>query len=213
MIRNLIFDMGGVILPMQSIEEPMRRFAQLGLTRNQAEQCFGLYGQQGIFREAETGERSAEAFLEAYRELTGRATTFDEVSWAWLGFVHEPPVERLHELDRLRGEGYHVALLSNTNPFIMRHCESPAFSPLGKGIASHFDRLFYSYRLGACKPDPSAFERMLQQGGYVAAESLFLDDAMHNVEAARALGMHALHVPENRDWAQPLRRYLAEFGR
>lgn len=213
MIKNLIFDMGGVILPIQPIGEPMRRFARLGLSREQAERFFGLYGQQGIFREAETGELSAEEFLEAYHRLTGYAATFEEIAWAWLGFVHEPPVERLYELNRLRGEGWHVALLSNTNPFIMRHCESTAFSPQGQGIGSYFDRLFYSYHLGACKPDSRAFERMLELGGYRAEECLFLDDALHNVEAARALGMQALHVPENQDWAQPLRQRLAESGR
>ncbi len=202
MIRNLIFDMGGIILPMRPKSIPIERFATLGLAPEVGEEIFSPYGQQGIFEQAETGELSAEEFLEAYRSLTGHAITFDQVQWGWLGFVEEPPRERLEWLDQLRAEGYHVALLSNTNPFIQAHIE-----PL---IAAHFDAIYYSYRLGACKPNERAFRAMLAQGAYDPHECLFFDDALHNVEAARRLGIHALHVPDIQAWLSLLRSALTQ---
>ncbi|MCD8302646.1 MAG: HAD family phosphatase [Prevotellaceae bacterium] len=208
MIRNLIFDMGGVILPMQDIEEPIHRFGQIGLPRDEAVRLFGLHGQQEIFRDVESGALTADAFLAAYRELTGYPATFADIEWAWRGFVSDPPPERLLWLRQLMDDGYHVALLSNTNPFLMHFCDSAAFTPEGQPISHYFHRIFYSYRLGACKPDTLAFSRMLEQGSYVPEECIFLDDGVSNVEAARQMGLHAIHVPDNQDWIVPLRREL-----
>ncbi len=208
MIRNLIFDMGGVVLPMRSIEEPIRRFSQIGLEVEEAKSIFGLHGQKGIFFDIESGALGADEFLQAYYELTGYHATFADIEWAWRGFVSEPPKERLEWLLKLRSEGYHVVMLSNTNPFLVHYCESNEFTPEGHPMSFYFHRIFRSYLLGACKPDPRAFQRMLEQGGYKADECLFLDDAMHNVVAARNMGMHSLHVPDNEPWLAPLLRML-----
>ena len=43
------------------------------------------------------------------------------------------------------------------------------------------------------KPDRRIYERLLSRNGLTAAESVFIDDALHNVEGARAAGMAALH--------------------
>ncbi len=204
MLKNIIFDMGGVILPMRPIEEPIRRFAALGLSENHARRLFGLHGQQGIFLDVESGAITADQFLHAFSQLTGRRATFADIEWAWRGFVQDPPPERLEWLTRLRQAGYRTALLSNTNPFLMRHCDGPDFTPQGHPISHYFHRVHYSYLLGACKPDPHAFHRMLTDGGYNPSECIFLDDALHNVHAARLAGMRALHIPDNRPWLQPL---------
>ncbi len=209
-IRNIIFDMGGVILPMQPNSEPIRRFAQIGLDPKVGEALFSPYGQKGIFDLAESGHLSPEEFLVEYGKLTGFHATFDQVAWAWSGFVHSVPPERLEWLEQLRAEGYHTALLSNTNPFLVNDLtERESFSPQGLPMSAFFCRVYYSFDLGACKPNPKAFREMLRRGGYTPGECLFLDDALHNVEAARREGMQSIHVPDNQDWIVPLRQYLA----
>ncbi len=210
MIKNIIFDMGGVILPMQAIEKPIRRFAKLGLSEEKSKQMFGLYGQQGIFYDVEAGTITAEQFLREYSHLTGYSATFEEIEWAWRGFVSDPPQERLRWLEALRSEGFKVILLSNTNPFLMRFCFSSEFTPEGHPMDYFFDRIFCSYQMGGCKPDPKVFRDMLSQGGYKAEECLFLDDAMHNVVAAREQGIHSIHVPDNQPWIDLLRGYFRE---
>jgi FMN phosphatase YigB (HAD superfamily) len=42
------------------------------------------------------------------------------------------------------------------------------------------------------KPDPAIYEHTLKGLDVSAAEALFLDDRIPNVEAARALGIHAI---------------------
>lgn len=43
------------------------------------------------------------------------------------------------------------------------------------------------------KPDPKAFEHLIQRLGMPAEQILFIDDKIENVEAAEALGIDALH--------------------
>lgn len=200
--------MGGVICPMQSPDEPAKRFLCIGLSEGLAAQYFGRNGQQGIFRGAEDGSLSPDEFLEAYHRLTGYRATFDEIEWAWRGFVFPPTPDRLQALRQLRAEGYHLALASNTNPFLQRWEESEDFTPEGKGIQAFFDKLYYSYGLKAYKPDALFFQRILQQGGYRSEETIFLDDSPKNVEAARQAGLQAIYVPDNRSWEGPLREAL-----
>lgn len=205
MVKNLIFDMGGVIMPMNPIEIPIQRFMSLGMTRQQCEEFFSLWGQQGIFREIESGTITEEEFLHQYHLLTGRETTCEEICWAWRGFVQDPPAQRLHNLDVLR-QHYNTILLSNTNSFLMRHCCSTDFGHEGRPIQDYFDQAFYSYELGGCKPDPAVFRRMLDQAGIDPAESLFLDDGLANVQSARNIGLPSIHVPDNQDWMPMLEK-------
>jgi len=199
-IKNLIFDMGGVILPMNPIEEPIRRFVSLGMTEEQCREYFGLYGQQGIFRQVEAGTLGAYEFLEKFRQLTGNEDVkFEDITWAWRGFVQDPPAERLANLDRLR-EQFHCVMLSNTNPFLMAYCCSTEFGHEGRPIQDYFHKTFMSYEMGGCKPDHKIYRMMLKRGRMLAEECLFLDDGPNNVLAARNVGLNAIQVPDNEDW-------------
>ena len=54
-----------------------------------------------------------------------------------------------------------------------------------------FDVLVWSYQLRIAKPDPAIYRHTLAKLGIRPEETLFLDDKLVNVEAARALGMQA----------------------
>jgi len=55
-----------------------------------------------------------------------------------------------------------------------------------------FDVLIWSYQWHMAKPDPAIYRLVLQKLGSGPEETLFLDDKLVNVEAARTLGMKAL---------------------
>jgi FMN phosphatase YigB (HAD superfamily) len=50
----------------------------------------------------------------------------------------------------------------------------------------------FSSEVGMIKPDPAIYEHTLHGLGISASESLFVDDREINIQAARALGMHAI---------------------
>jgi len=55
-----------------------------------------------------------------------------------------------------------------------------------------FDVLVWSCQLGVVKPDPAIYRHMLNELAVQPEETLFIDDRLPNIEAARALGMQAI---------------------
>ena len=128
MIKNIIFDLGGVIITLDQ-PEAIRRFQQLGIA--DADQRLNAYTQGGIFGQLEEGKISAETFRIEAGKLAGRELTYDECRHAWLGYAKEVPQRNLDVLRKLRQEGYRLVLLSNTNPYMMSWVRSPASTATG----------------------------------------------------------------------------------
>lgn len=64
------------------------------------------------------------------------------------------------------------------------------------GYDDVFERSFYSCDVGAMKPEPAYFERVLEGLGIPLADADtvgFVDDSRANVETARGLGIRAVH--------------------
>ncbi len=207
MIKNLFFDMGGVIF-LQDTPEAFRRFRAAGID---TDFYMGEHGQKDFFLDLETGAIDADEFCRRMSEAVGRPVTGEEARLCWWGFIGGVPVERLRFILQLRRD-YHVCLLSNTNPFIMSYMRSPQFSSDGYPISHYFDSQFCSYEMKAYKPDAEFFKFVLNRDGLVAEESLFVDDSLKNIRAAESLGIKGLHVEQNGDWTSALRIYLEQSG-
>jgi putative hydrolase of the HAD superfamily len=63
----------------------------------------------------------------------------------------------------------------------------------GLGIAELLDEVVNSARVGTAKPDPDIYRVAAARAGVPIARCLFVDDTLQNVEAARELGMQAVH--------------------
>ncbi len=215
MIKNLIFDLGGVVITLDP-DKAFTRFEQLGIT--DAREQMGVYGQTGIFRDVESGDIDADTFCRKLAEQAKEKSSlfadedspkysFEQAQWGWLGYVKEVPMERLNNLLKLK-EHYNVYLLSNTNPLLMGWARSNDFSGDGHPIDYYFHRLFCSYELNDYKPSPSIYLKVLQQAGIKAEESVFVDDSEKNVLAAESVGIKGLLVPEDEDWMDELTELL-----
>jgi 2-haloacid dehalogenase len=55
------------------------------------------------------------------------------------------------------------------------------------------------------KPNAEIFHILLRRNGLAAAEAVFIDDSIKNVEAARTLGLHAIHFRAPGQLEQELR--------
>ncbi len=204
MIKNLLFDMGGVIF-RQNSEEAFRRFREVGID---PDVYMGVYGQKEFFLDVETGRIGAEEFCRRMSEVSGlKEFTYEEAQYCWLGFIVDTPVERLHHLSELRKK-YHLCLLTNTNPFIMNFTNSERFSTEGKPISAYFDTLCCSYEMGVYKPNTDFFLKALEMDGLKPEECIFIDDSLKNVQAAESVGIIGLHVPSNKDWMPQLTALL-----
>lgn len=204
-IKNIVFDLGGVIMTLDPAEA-LRRFKALGLS--DAERYLDSYTQSGIFGNLEEGKITAEDFRSKLSSLTGHELTFDECKHAWLGYRKDVPQRNLDLLKELRAKDYRLILLSNTNPFMMDWALSSEFDGKGSSLNDYFDALYLSYRLGIMKPAPDFFRQVLDNENILPEETLFVDDGPRNVEAAGKLGLITMCPDNGSDWTGELRSLL-----
>lgn len=204
-IKNIVFDLGGVIMTLDPAEA-LRRFKALGLF--DAERYLDSYTQSGIFGNLEEGKITAEDFRSKLSSLTGHELTFDECKHAWLGYRKDVPQRNLDLLKELRAKGYRLILLSNTNPFMMDWALSSEFDGKGSSLNDYFDALYLSYRLGIMKPAPDFFRQVLDNENILPEETLFVDDGPRNVEAAGKLGFITMCPDNGSDWTGEFRSLL-----
>ena len=213
MVKNIIFDFGGVIVHLNP-EEAIRRFISLGIT--DARQQLNIFGQAGIFGEVEKGIITDSEFckklaLEAqqkggkFQNESNPSFSFEEAQWAWLGYVNSVPKKNLETLLILK-EKYNLYLLSNLNPFIQQWAESREFSGDGHGLGCYIPNMYYSFQLHDYKPSPSIFRKMLSQAGLNAEDCLFLDDSISNINGCETVGIKGLLVGKNEDWTDKLNK-------
>ena len=205
MIKNIIFDLGGVIMTL-SHPGGVKRFKELGVA--DAEKQLDPYTQTGIFGDLEGGRITAEEFRLALSKMVGREVTFEECKYCWLGYRADLPPRNLDVLKKLRREGYRLILLSNTNPFMMDWAESGEFDGEGNSIHHYFDALYMSYRVKAMKPSEYFFRYVLEKEGIKPEETLFLDDGPRNVAMASDMGIHTFCPENGSDWTDEIYKYL-----
>ena len=202
---HVVFDLGGVVFRLDK-SIAIRRFKEIGVTR--VEEFLDDYAQKGIFGDLEAGKLTAEQYREELSRIVGKPLTMEQLEYAWTGYAAELYQRNFDALLRLRREGFPVALLSNTNPFMMRWVRSNEFDGNGHGIDHYFDRLYLSYEMRMMKPAPEIFQAMID-GEQTAPENiLFIDDSARNCEAAAALGIKTLNPDNGGDWRSDVFTFL-----
>ena len=204
MIKNLVFDFGGVIVSLNR-DAAVQAFEQLGVA--DAEHILDKYHQTGIFLALEEGRLTEEEFRQQLGELCGRPLSFEEVQQAWLRFISGTDLQQLHYLETLRSR-YRLYILSNTNPYISAWACSPQFTTDGKPLDAYFDGLFLSYRMGMTKPDRRIFRQLLDEAELQPEETLFVDDGASNIRAGQEAGMHTLLAENGCSWVPELKKIL-----
>jgi len=208
MIKNVIFDFGGVIGHLDR-NGAVARFESLGLA--DADRLLDSYCQSGIFLDVESGRIGAEEFRRRLSGLCGRDISYEQAQWGWLGFFTEVPQEKLDYVAALRPR-YRTYVLSNTNPFIMDWARSRSFTPAGRPLDDYVDEIFTSYEVGAVKPARAFFEYVLGRTASEPPETVFVDDGRANTDAAARLGLHTLTPANGEDWRGRLSALLDELN-
>ncbi len=187
-IKNILFDLGGVIIDLD-FERCSREFEKLGIAGFGTH--FNLLSQHTVYRDFEKGIISPEKFRDALRSLMKTPATDRQIDHAWmsmLGDIPEERVELLYQISRC----YRIFLLSNTNRIHMQ--KSVSMPGEGSGNSKYlqiFEKNYFSCELGMRKPDAEIFQFVLNDSRLDACETLLIDDSLQNIESARKLGMHA----------------------
>ena len=195
MLRCVAFDLDGVVIPS---EPSFAMFeADHGITRQQFSDFFS-----GTYRAAMLGAADLETVLgptlEAWNWNRGLATFVTN----WFRSCEEPEPQAIQLIRSLRERGVFTCAATNQDNRRAAHLDSLAW------IREAFPSRFFSCRLGVAKPEPAFFHVVRERIRLPGESILFLDDKLENVEAARAAGWQAAHVPAPADLASTLSRYF-----
>ena len=194
-IRNIIFDLGGVILNID-FDRAADAFRNLGL--KDFEQLYSKAVQSDLFDMLEKGKIKEQDFRQEMRKLSGIKMSDAEIDAAWNALLLDFPPARLQLLQDLK-KHYRTFLLSNTNRI---HADSYNQDLRENhsidGLEALFEKVYYSHDIGLRKPAADSFELVLRDAGLQAAETLFIDDSLPNIEAAGQLGMQTLYIDLNK---------------
>lgn len=104
-------------------------------------------------------------------------------------------------LDALRARGLRTALLSNFSADLRDMLAQQDLVP-------RFDAIAISAEMGVMKPEPAAYQMVLQMLGLEASACVFIDDIPANVAAAQALGVHGIVFRDNLSCLQALQHLM-----
>lgn len=190
-IKNIIFDLGGVILNLD-YSRTQKAFEDLGVRNITG--FFSQAKQSRLFDDFETDKSSPADFRNAIRENTGITATDAEIDAAWNAMLLDLPPYRLELLKEYR-KTHNLFLLSNTNRIHYPQVDYYLGKTFGTPtLEPYFDKLYLSYEIGLRKPNTDIYEYVLADAGIKAEESVFLDDSRHNLPPAEQVGIKTIFV-------------------
>lgn len=201
MIRAVLFDLGKVLVDFD-LDICIHKLART--SGRDSEEIKSLMFAPRM-HEFERGRLTGEEFLGEIHAALDYPDTLDSMIHAFNDIFSIMP-DNVALLERI-SKKLPVGLVSNTNHLHAEFVESRYSFP------SLFTKRIYSQETGFRKPEAEIFEVACEALGTVPGESLFIDDLLSNIEGARKLGFHTIHLEPGRDLAAELRRFpeLAPF--
>jgi putative hydrolase of the HAD superfamily len=204
-IKNLLFDLGNVLYDID-FKKMNTAFASIGIEG--FDQHFTLNKSHKLFLDLEMGFVNEQAFYDGVRALSNLPLTNDQIKYAWnallVGF-------RKNSIQWIKDNNaqYNTFLYSNTNQIHHDHF----IAEFEKEVASYsfvslFKTPYYSHEMGMRKPDPASFTYIIEKEGFLAGETLFIDDNEPNIIAAASVGLQVLHLKEGMRVENDIAAYL-----
>ncbi len=184
-IKNIIFDLGGVLLDID-YQNTIDRFKQLGIKN--FEDMFSQLNADDLFENLETGKLSEPDFYKTLKEKIPFKIEDIEITNAWNDMILHFRLQSLNTLEKLSSK-YKLYLLSNTNSIHLKYFQDLFTKETGMPLLdNYFIKAWYSHQIGLRKPGTKIFEYVLGQEGLQAVETLFIDDTASNIKMAKNLG-------------------------
>lgn len=200
MIKNIIFDWGGVLIHLDR-QRCTDTFAQYGV--EVGDELTNPYGHRRDLMNFELGLMSVDEFHDTVRRIYGVQLTDEQIDHAWNALLVGIPTYKLDTLLELR-KHYRLFLLSNTNAVHWKEGRKQ-FEYKGLQMEDYFDQIFLSHEIHELKPSPEAFRKVAEMADIKPEETLFVDDLEASCKSAEALGFHTYCPVANTDWRDELK--------
>ena len=198
MIRNIVFDIGGVLADFRLMEFLTEKGFDVPMIKRILKASV-MSPYWGSFERGElTEEETLRGFASLDPENEGNLrTAFSNIEGMLTMRQYAIPLVKA-----LKESGLRVYYLSNYSKKAYDECAgSLEFMP-------YMDGGLVSFLAGRTKPDPEMYRMFLLKYGLQADECVFIDDTGENVEAAKALGFSGIVFRDYED----LLRALSDLG-
>ena len=189
---NIVFDFGGVLFHWRPQEFMARLLPQHAPDADSAQALVLAFfeGFGGDWGEFDRGTIAAAPLAQRIAERTGLSLV--EVNRVIDAVPHElePIAGTVALLQRLESRGHALYFLSNMPAPYADHLEAT------HAFIGRFRAGVFSARVNLIKPEPAIFDHAAEAFAVDPADTLFIDDVLHNVEAARAAGWQALQFTD-----------------
>ena len=190
-IKNIIFDLGGVILDI----DESAVYNELGKMGFDIQQLAHSKEFMDILSKFDIGVYTAATFRKKVKAYLGLEKMTDQKFDAiWNSMLLDIPRERMETIEKVK-KHYKIFLMSNTNEIHYDLYVRDLQLRFGYNEFDElFDKAYFSFDIHLEKPDPRFFELILDHEGLLPEETLFIDDTAKNIEAAKALGLRTYHI-------------------
>lgn len=196
MIRNIVFDMGRVLLAF----DPPDIASHFTDTPQDAQLLAQNLFESACWESLDRGTITHEDARNIVRlTLPERLhPNLDRAMKEWYRYI--PPIDGMESLiHRLKEAGYHLYVLTNASIQFYHYQDTlPA--------AGCFDGILVSADYKMLKPEPSIYHALAERFDLVLSQSLFIDDRPINIAGAKNVGMEAVLFEDAESLAQSLNR-------
>lgn len=191
-VKNLIFDLGGVILEL-SVDSTLQAFSELSnINKETVKQIFVSSPEFDLYEKGLINDDEFRDFIRSAYKITA---TDEQIDTCWNAMLLGIPLLKLTMLKKLK-ESYQVFLLSNTNNIHLHYINHTVLHSVTgeRSLDTYFHKAYYSQQMKKRKPEPEIFLQVLHESNLDSSETLFLDDNVLNIEGANKVGINTVHV-------------------
>ena len=192
-IELILFDLGGVLIDID-YQATEKAFGQLGTIDFQEK--YTQFQQNQLFDLFETGQISAQHFINKLLATTRKGTSPNEVVHAWNAMILSFPQKKVQLLLEL-AQKQRIALLSNTNELNMVEVKREWSKASQVSFDSLFEQVFLSHEIKQRKPHPETFIWVCEQLGVTPTKVLFIDDSPQHIAGAQKAGLQTFYYQED----------------
>jgi putative hydrolase of the HAD superfamily len=198
LIKNIIFDLGGVLYRIDysltfEILGPLLGYdLRVGKWPDWFKDLVYLY---------ETGKISTERFLLSLQQKSTKSITphGNSIVKAWNAMLIGWQ-DGVFEMFESLNQSYRLFILSNISPLHVHHLDRSLKDKGGiPGLKKWFEGVYFSNEIHCRKPDRKCFEFIINKHNLLAGETLFIDDYPKNILEAEQIGVICVvhNVKEN----------------